>query len=110
MFGIIKKIFIVLIANIVNASNHAKCVSLSNQKCKIQPAIINLHPNECRQEFRHYPFAVKLDRSIESCNTLNDLSNKVCIPNKTEDLNLSAFNMITGNNESKTLINQSYIM
>ena len=110
MFGIIKKIFIVLIANIVNASNHAKCVSLSNQKCKIQPAIINLHPNECRQEFRHYPFAVKLDRSIGSCNTLNDLSNKVCIPNKTEDLNLSAFNMITGNNESKTLINQSYIM
>ena len=26
--------------------------------------------------------------------TLNDLSNKVCIPNKTEDLNISVFNMI----------------
>ena len=34
---------------------------------------------------------------------MNDLSNKVCIPNKTEDLNLSVFNMITGINESKTL-------
>ena len=32
-----------------------------------------------------------------------DLSNKVCVPNKTEDLNLSIFNMITGINESKTL-------
>ena len=31
------------------------------------------------------------------------LSNKVCVPNKTEDLNLSVFNMITGINESKTL-------
>ena len=26
--------------------------------------------------------------------TLNDLSNKACIPNKTEDLNISVFNMI----------------
>ena len=35
--------------------------------------------------------------------TLNDLSNKVCIPNKTEDLNLSVFNMIIAINESKNL-------
>ena len=38
-----------------------------------------------------------------SCNSLNDLSNKACIPNKTEDLNLSMINMITGVKESKTL-------
>ena len=35
--------------------------------------------------------------------TLNYLSNKVRIPHKTEDLNLSVFNMITGINASKTL-------
>ena len=29
---------------------------------------------------------------------------EVCVPNKTEDLNLSVFNMITGKNESKTFI------
>ena len=46
---------------------------------------------------------VKLDRCVGSCNTLNDLSNEVCAPNKTEDLNLSMLNMITGINESKTL-------
>ena len=39
-----------------------KCVSLSNQKCMIQPTLINLHPNEYSQEFHYYPFAVKLDR------------------------------------------------
>ena len=32
-----------------------------------------------------------------------DLSNKLCIPNKTEDLNLSVFNIISGINKSKTL-------
>ena len=33
-------------------------------------------------------------RCVESCNSLNDLSNKVCVPNKKEELNLSVFNMI----------------
>ena len=61
----------------------------------IQPTLINLHPNEYSQEFHYYPFPVKLDRSVGSCNTLNDLSNKVSVPNKTEDLNLSVFNIIT---------------
>ena len=68
----------------------------------IQPALINLYPNEYSKKFHYYPFSVKLDRCIENCNTLNDLSNKVCIPNKAEDLNLSVFNMITGINSSKT--------
>ena len=103
MFGLTKKIFIGLLSSIINASNHTKFYSFSNQKCMIQPTLINLHPNEYSQEFHYYPFAVKLDRCIGSFDTLNDLSNKVCIPNKTEDLNLSVFNMITGINKSKIL-------
>ena len=46
---------------------------------------------------------VKLDRCVGSCNTMNDLSNKVCVPNQTEDLNLGVFKMTIGINESKTL-------
>ena len=103
MFGLIKKIFIGLLTGLFNGSNHTKCILLSNQKCMIQPTFINLHPNEYSQEFHYYPFAVKLDRCVESCNTLNDLSNKVCIPNKTEDLKLSMFNIITGINKLKAL-------
>ena len=62
---------------------------LSNQN-EIQPTLINLHLNKYSQEFHYYP----------SC---NDLSNKVCIPNKTEHLNLSVFNKIANISESKTL-------
>ena len=58
-------------------------------------SFINLHPNKYSQELHYYPFAVKLDRCVGSCNTLNDSSNKVFVPDKTEDLNLSMFNMIT---------------
>ena len=90
-----------LLTGLVNTSNYTKCILLSNQKCEIQPTLIILQPNEYKQELHCYSFAVKLDRCIGSCNTLNDLSNKVCIPNKTEDLNLSK--LITEINQSKIL-------
>ena len=96
MFRLIKKKFIGLLTCLVNGSNHTKCVLLSNQKFMIQSTLINLHPNEYSQEFHYYPSAFKLDRCAGSCDTLNDLFNKVCFPNKTEDLNLSVLNMITG--------------
>ena len=96
MFQVIKEIFTELLTNVVNASSHTKFVSLSNQKCTTQPTLINLRPNE-------YPFVVNPERCAGSCNTLNALSNKVCVPNKTEDLNLSVFNMILGKNVAKTL-------
>ena len=94
MFGLIKKVFMGLLINIVNASNHTKCVLFGNQKCEIQPTFINLHPNKYSQEFHYYQFTVKLGKCVASCNTLNDLSNKVCVPNKTEDSDLNVFNMI----------------
>ena len=36
--------FIKNITGVVNASNQTKCVSLTNQKCEIEPTVINLHP------------------------------------------------------------------
>ena len=74
---------------------------LSYQKCLIQPTFISFHPNDYSQEFNYYPFAVKLDKCVGSCNTLKEFSRKVCVPNKTEDSKLNVFNMIQGINESK---------
>ena len=87
--------FIVLLTSIINACNHTKCASISNQKCEIQPTLINLHPNRYRQELHYYLFAFKLDTCAESCNTLNDLSNKACVGNKTKDINIHVFNIVT---------------
>ena len=94
--------FMGILISILNASNHTKWVLLKNQKSMIQPTHINLYPNKCCREFRHNPFAVKLDRCVGTCNALNGLTNKAYVPIKT-DLNLSLFNMITGINKSKVL-------
>ena len=95
MFGLFKKVFIGLLTGLVNGSNHTKRISLSNQKCMIQPILINLHLNEYKLEFHYYLFAVTLDRCVRSCNTFNNLSNKVCVQNKPEDLNIHVFVVIT---------------
>ena len=46
---------------------------------------------------------VILDRCSGSCNILGDLSSRINVPNKAEDVSLSVFNMITKINESKAL-------
>ena len=94
MFELNKKASIGLLIGLIDGSNPRECVSLNNQKCMIQPTVIDLHPNEYSHKFHCYSFTVKLDRCIGSCNALHDLSNKACNPNKTEDLNLTVFNMI----------------
>ena len=78
--------FIGLLTSLVsNTSTHTKCVFFSYQKCDIQLNFTNLHPNEYSQELHYYLFTVKLDKCDGNCNTFNNLSNKVCVPNKTED-------------------------
>ena len=51
MFELIKKRFIGLLISRVNASNHTKCVLLSNQKCMTQPTLTSpkIHLNEYSQ-------------------------------------------------------------
>ena len=59
MFDSIEKMFMGLLISIVDPSNHTKYVSLSNQKCMIQPTLINLHPNEYSQEFDQHDYRNK---------------------------------------------------
>ena len=97
MFRLIKQVFIALLS-IVNNADHIKYMSLNNQQCMTQTTLINLHPIEYIDGLRYYPFAGNLDRCKGSCNTFNDLSSKLCVsnnPKKTQDLDLSVFNMIT---------------
>ena len=44
---------------------------------------------------------VNLDKCYESCNTLDDPSGKIRVPNKTEDVHLRVFSLITRIKEQK---------
>ena len=83
------------LSSIDNPPDQVKCISLNNQQCMVQLTLVNLHPNKYNEGLRYFLFDINLDRCMESCNSL-----KVCVPKKTEHLNLSVFNMIRGINES----------
>ena len=68
-----------------------------------RPTLIDLNPNEYNQELCYHQFMINLDRFNRSCNTPDDASSRICVPNKTEDENLRAVNIIMRINESKIL-------
>ena len=98
MFGFIKKLFIGLLRFMPT-----KCMPLNNEQCKTRPFLINLNP----LEVKYYPFLITLDKCNGNCNTLNNISDKICVPNGTEDKNLNVFNLLTktiNNNDNNKII------
>ena len=49
----------------------------------VSDMIITVFYNQLR-----YPFMINLDSCNVSCNTVDDLSRRICVPNKTTDVNL----------------------
>ena len=47
---------------------------------------------------------ISLDKCSGSCNFTNVLSPKICVSNKTKDIKVKVFNMISNRNEVKTMI------
>ena len=62
-----------------------------------------MNPDKHNLVLLHFSFTVSLDTSNGSCNTLDYPSGRMRLPNKAEDVNLNAFNIITKINESPIL-------
>ena len=72
MFGFTKKLFFTGLTtsssvNPLNA-NPFKCVSMTNQECKVRPQIVIVHSDEPG----FYPFSIKTRKCGGSCNNIND--------------------------------------
>ena len=75
-------------------------VSLNNQPCKARPTIINM--NTDKNLF--YPFTVSVNRCRGSCNTVDNPYARVCVPNKVKNINVKVFNLMSGVNETRFLV------
>ena len=53
----------------------------------IKPTLIDLNPID----FKYYPFMISLDKTNGSSNVL---SQKICVPKESKDINVKVFNMI----------------
>ena len=91
MFGFIKKAFcteltILLSVNPLSAiplsATPLKCVSMTNQECKVRPQIVNINSDEPV----FYPFSIKTSKCSGSCNNINEPYAKMCVPDIVKKL------------------------
>ena len=94
MFRLIKQVLTALLS--FSGSLATKFVSLNNEPYMIRLTLIDLNP----VELNYYPFMIVLDKFSKNCSSFENLSTKICIPDKTKDINIKVFNMIA-NQSSK---------
>ena len=103
MFGFIKKVFFtgLTILQTVNPLNVTsfKCISMTNQECKVRPEIVNVNSDEPV----FYPFSIKTSKCSGSCNNINNPLAKLCVPDVVKNLNVKVFNLVSGTNETRRI-------
>ena len=72
-----------------------KYISLHSETCIARTMLIDLDSDEHDWGLCYYSFMGFVDTCNESCNTLDDPSNRICVPSKTEDVKPNVFKMMT---------------
>ena len=71
---------------------------LNNEPCISRPTLIDLNAIE----LNHFLFMISLGKCNGSCNVVDELPTKICIPSETKHVNVKVFNVIKRLNEVKT--------
>ena len=101
MFEFIKKSIFVGLTTLssVNplSATLLKCVSGTNQECKVRSEIVNVNSDESV----FYPFSIKTSKCSDSCNNINDPYVKICVPDVVKYLDVKELNLMSRTNERK---------
>ena len=82
--------------------NTLECSFVINRKCMPRPKILDV--NEGVGETLFYPYNVLVNKCSGSCNTLDDLAAKICVPNIIKNVNVKVYNSLMRLNESLNVL------
>ena len=71
--------------------------SMNNQECKVRPKIGNVNGDEPL----FFPFSIKTSKCSGSCNNVNNLYAKLCVPNIPKNWNVRVFHLMSRTNETR---------
>ena len=77
-----------------------KLVSLNNHPYQVTPLLVNINSDKTL----FYWFTISVNKCGGSCNTIHDPYSRVCIPNKVKNMNLKVFNLVSGVNETRFIV------
>ena len=100
MFEFVKKIFVATMMFVgcgaLISSNPLKRVSVSNQECRVTPAMVNI----ISTEHLFYPYSVLKNKCNGNCTDINNPYAKLCVPDIVENMNIKIFNLVPKTNEA----------
>ena len=64
------------------------CLLLKNQECKVRKVIID-------NDYMTFPYKIKVDKCIGSCNDKDNLYFKVCLPDSVKNISIKTLNLIS---------------
>ena len=73
------------------------CISINNQKLKTRPQVVNVNGDEPV----FFPFSIEASKCSGSCNNINYLYAKICVPDVAKNLNVKVFNLMSRTNETR---------
>ena len=99
--GSLKKFFFtgltILSSVIFQTVTPLRCISMTNQECKVRPQIVNVNSDEPV----FYPFSIQTSKCSGSCNNINDPDATMCVPDVVKNLNVKVFNLMSRINETR---------
>ena len=99
MLGFIKKVFFTGLAFLSTLAgiNSLSCISMNNQGCKVRPQIVSVNS----EGSIFFSFSNKTKKCSGSCNSINNPHGTLCVPDVVKNLNVRAFNLMSGTNETR---------
>ena len=70
---------------------------MNNQECKVRPEIVNVSS----KKLLFYSFSIKTRKCNGSCNNINDIYAKFCVPGVTKNLKIKVFNLMSRTSENR---------
>ena len=103
MFEFVKKAFfggLTTLASInLSTITLLRCISMSNQECRLRPEIVNVTSHEPV----FYPFNIKTSKCSGSCNNINYPYAKICVPEVVKNVSVKVFNLMSRTNKKRRI-------
>ena len=70
---------------------------MNNEECKVRPQFVNVNS----EEPVFFPFSIKISKCSGSCNNINNLYSKLCVPDVVKTISVRVFNLMSRTNETR---------
>ena len=88
MCCLIKKAVILVLMSVSSVMTNKNCLLLKNQECKVRKVVID-------NDYMTFPYEIKIDKCVGSCNDVNNPYFKVCLPDSIKNISVKSFDLIS---------------